>query len=159
MPQVHLVMSKDAALQVAFRKIWPAPDDSSALSAAHLLTEALLFRFVQRSVANPFGLDDTRWTYRETLTLAQCLRAPKRDEDWLWETLRCLNAIRNRLAHDIDVPDLSELIQKMYRAAGMRIDIHAPGADPEEREGNKLKYFLLILCGVVQTLQDVQAEI
>jgi len=158
-PQVHLVMSKDAALSTAFRKIWPAPDDSSAVSAGHLLTEALLFRFVQRNVANPAALDDTRWTYRETLTLAQCLRAPKGDEHWLWETLRCLNKIRNGLAHNIDVPDLSEQIQELYQAAGMHIDIHAPDADPKEREGNKLKYFLLILCGVVQNLQDAKAEI
>jgi hypothetical protein len=152
-------MSKDAAFKTALRKIWPADGDSSAILAGHLLSEALLFRFVQRNVANPAPLDDTRWTYRETLTLAQCLRAPKRDEDWLWETLRCLNNIRNRLAHDIDVPDLSEQIQKMYQAAGEHIDIHAPDADPEEREADKLKYFLLILCGVVQSLQDAKAEI
>ena len=159
-PQVHFVMSKDVARSTAYRKIFTAPDDSSTLTAAHLVTEAQLYRSIQLNVANPAALDDIRWTYRETLAIAQSLRKPKGDgEDWLWVTLRCLNNIRNHLAHNIEVVDLSEQILAMYQAAGNHIDVHTTGADSEERERNRLKYFLLILCGVVQLLQDPMARV
>ncbi|MEK6786446.1 MAG: hypothetical protein AABY61_13285 [Nitrospirota bacterium] len=159
MPQVHFVRSREEAGSTAFRKIWSAADDATSILAAHLVSEAMLFRFIQTKTANPEALDLAQWTYSEILVLVQSLRKKSSKEEWLWKTLRSLNSVRNRLAHDIETQHLPERIEKMYKTADRHIDIHAPGADPKDRENNKLKYFLLILCGVVNQLQNLDAEI
>jgi len=159
MPQVHLIANKDDAFATAIRRIWPAVDDQGAILGAHLVVEALLFRFVQTRVSNPKSLDAVQWTFRQITVIAQSLRQRRNDERWLWNTVSELNYVRNRLSHDIEISDFPNMLERLYKAAGHHIDIHAPGADPSEREANKLKYFLLILCGVVRNLQDNEADI
>ncbi len=158
MPQVHLVADKDIAFSTIGSRMRQATDDSAAVLVAHLLIEALLFRFVQTRVDDPEPLDIVQWTFREIATMAQALRRRRRDEQWLWNTISELNHIRNRLSHDIEVSDLPGMLERLYEAAGPRIDIHAPDADPAKREANKLKTFLIILCAVVQKLQKKKAR-
>jgi hypothetical protein len=159
MPQVHLVRSRKKAFAVAARKIWPAPDDASAIVAAHLIIEALLHRYLQRKVRHPKKLESVGLRFHQTHSLSKCFRKELDNEAWLWSTLECLNQIRNRLAHNIHVGDLPALINRLFEAAGHHIDVHAPGANPKEREDNKLKFFLIILCGVVRNLQDGKGKI
>lgn len=159
MPQVHLVHSRKKAFAVAWRKIWPAPDDASAIVAAHLIIEALLHRYLQRKVRNPERLESVGLRFYQTLSLSKCFRKELDNEAWLWSTLEVLNQIRNRLSHDIHVAELPDLINRLFVAAGDHIDVYAPGADPKEREDNRLKFFLIILCGVVRKLQDRKAKI
>jgi hypothetical protein len=159
MPQVHLVQTRKKAYGIAWRKIWPAPDDASAIVAAHLIIEALLYRYLQRKIRHPEKLESVGLRFHQTLSLSKCFRKKLDSETWLWSTLEYLNQIRNRLAHNIQVADLPVLINRLFAAAGYHIDVHAPGADPKEREDNKLKIFLIILCGVVHKLQDGKAKI
>jgi hypothetical protein len=153
MPQVHFVISRELAHKTASAKIWPAPDDAGAIVSAHLVIEALLYAFIRSRLANREALDSASLRFHQTLCLARALKRKLKGEDWLWSTLDQLNRTRNRLSHDIHVTDLPARIEQLYAAAGDHIQIHAPRADPKEREENRLKYFLLILCGVVQNLR------
>lgn len=159
MPQVHLIQSREKALAVVVRKIWPAPDDASAIIAAHLIIEALLYHYLQQNVRNPEEFESVGLRFYQTLSLSKCFRKVLDNEAWFWSTLEILNKIRNRISHDIDVPDLPDRINQLFQTAGKHIDIHAPGADPKEREDNRLKFFLIILCGVARKLQDRKAKI
>lgn len=159
MPQIHLIWTQEQAHSTAFQKIWPAQDDASALTAAHLVIEALLHRYIQLRVQQPEELGSVGLRFYQALSLARCFRKKLKEERWFWETLEYLNQIRNRLSHDIEVGDLKSKVQKLYKIAGDHINIHAPDADPVEREENKLKYFLIILCSVTTMLQDDTREI
>ena len=58
----------------------------------------------------------------------------------MWELLEYnINQLRNKLAHNIEVEDIEKHMDRMYEIAGAHIHIHAPGADPSEREANKIK--------------------
>jgi len=159
MPQVHLVANKEVAFKTVGRNIWPAPDDRATIVIAHLVIEALLHRFIQTKLPQPKLLNKCEFTFLKTFLLARCFRKELKSEEWFWKTLKELNQIRNRLSHDIEIDSLEDMINKLYDIAGYHIDIHAPGDDPNEREANKLKYFLIILCGVTQLLQDDNAII
>lgn len=154
MPQVHFVLTTEKAGSTAFRKIWSATDDASALIAAHQVIEAILHRYIQLNVQQPQDLTSAGLRFYQVLSLARCFRKNIKEEKWFWETLEYLNQIRNRLSHDIEVDDFTLKVHKLFEIAGGHIVIHAPNTDPIEREENKLKYFLMILCGVMRTLQD-----
>jgi hypothetical protein len=159
MPQVHLLDSREKAFSTVAQKICSAPDDQSAVVASHLIVEALLFQYLQQNVRNPERLESVGLRFYQTLELCKCFRKQLDNEKWLWSTLEILNRIRNRLSHDIEVTNLPELIDRLFMAAGDHIDIYAPGTDPKEREDNRLKFFLVILCGAVCKLQDAKAEV
>jgi len=153
MPQVHFVASRELALKTTRFKILRAPDDASAIVSGHLVIETLLYAFVRSRLPHREALEAANLRFHQTMCVARSLRRKIKSEEWLWSTLEQLNRTRNRLSHDIHVQDLPARIQQLYTAAGPHIDIYAPCADPKEREDNKLKLFLLILCGVVQRLR------
>lgn len=158
MPQVHFVASRDLALGTLSEKVWRAPDDTSTIVSAHLVIEALLHAFIRSKLAHKEPLEAANLRFNQTMCLARALRRKLKSEEWLWATLDQLNRIRNRLSHDIHVQDLPARIEQLYAAAGPYIDIHAPGADPKERENKKLKVFLIILGGVVQNLRMLKKK-
>ncbi|MDZ7721678.1 MAG: hypothetical protein U5R06_02335 [candidate division KSB1 bacterium] len=127
MPQVHLLDSREKALSTVKQKIWPAPDDQSAVVAAHLIIEALLFQYLQQNVRNQERLESVGLRFYQTLKLCKCFREELDNEKWFWSTLEILNQIRNSLSRDIEVTNLPELINRLFMAAGDHIDIYAPG--------------------------------
>ena len=153
MPQVHFVATRELALKTARDKILQAPDDASAIVSGHLVVEALLYAFVRSWFPHRGALEAANLRFHQTMCIARALRRKLKREEWLWATLDQLNRIRNRLSHDIHVQDFPVSLQQLYAAAGPHIDIHARGADSIKREDYKLKFFLLILCGVVHSLQ------
>ena len=77
----------------------------------------------------------------------------------MWELIEYINRLRNKLAHNITVEGLESRIEHIYEIADRHIDIHAPGADPSEREAKKFQFFLIILCEVVFNLDKADFKI
>lgn len=152
MPQTYYVKDRDTAFTTVRTKIWPAHDDATALVSAHLISEALLHTYIASKVGNPDAMRSANLRFHQALCVAKSLCSEREESEWLWDTLEQLNRIRNRLAHDIEVDDLAEKIEALYLTAGAHISVHWPGSNREERERNKLKYFLIILCGVLTGL-------
>jgi len=154
MPQVHLFETRDKALDIAREKLYQVEDRVILITNAHLIVESLLFRFVCSKVPNPEALRDARLTFVQIHSLARALRPAKESEAWFWRVTRQLNSLRNILAHNLEVADVDKRIDRIIKLAGSRIDIHAPGADPLEREEKAPQIFFIILCGVAFNLTD-----
>ncbi len=154
MPQVHLLETIEQASGVVFRKLYPIEDNATLVVNAHLLVEALLYRFIQSKVPSPRFIDNARFTFSDIHYLARAMREEKETENWFWNVTRQLNSIRNTVVHSIEVEDLGDRIDRLMDLAENRIYIHAPGADSEEREQKRLQLFLIILCAVANNLAD-----
>jgi|GEM_PF-6485606 len=154
MPQIHLIETRDKAKKLVLNKLYPIDDPILLLINSHLLIESLLYKFVQTKVENPKDLEGAKLTFHQIRCLAKSLRKRNKEEDWIWGILKELNSIRNALAHNIEVVDLSERINTLIEKGENKINIHWPNADPKEREAKKLNYFMIILCGIVFNLSD-----
>ena len=151
MPQVHLITDRDKANSLFFKKIYFIEDTTTVILNTHLLLESIMYKFVQSKVVSTQFLDEARLTFYQILNIAKSFRSDDqiKQEQWMWELIEFLNRLRNKLAHNIIVEDIDSKIDRIYKIADWHIDIHAPGADPSEREAKKLQYYLIILCGVV----------
>ena len=161
MPQTHLFTDRDRANSLVFRKIYFIEDTTAIILNSHLLLEAMLYKFVQSKVVSSQFLDEARLSFYQILNIAKSFRNENQieQEHWMWELIEYINRLRNKLAHNITVEGIESRIEHMYEIADFHIDIHAPGADPSEREAKKLQYFLIILCGVVFNLDKPGFEI
>lgn len=161
MPQIHLFTDKDRARSLVFRKIYFVEDTTAIILNSHLLLEAMLYKYVQSKVVSGKFLDEARLSFYQILNIAKSLRNENQidREDWMWELVEYINRLRNKLAHNITVEGIESRIEHIYEIADYHIDIHAPGADPSEREAKKLQFYLIILCGVVFNLDKPDFEI
>jgi hypothetical protein len=75
----------------------------------HLLVEELLRQLVDKALIKPAALEDARIEAYQRICLAEELcydQAPA----WLWDALKKLNSIRNKLAHNLEPTGLQDKI-------------------------------------------------
>jgi hypothetical protein len=159
MPQVHLLETRSLAKSLVFKKLYPIDDQVLLLVNAHLIIESLLYKYIIESVCFPSALENARLTFHQIKCLANSLRKRHEEERWFWNTLKELNSIRNSLAHNINVDDLSGRIRKIIETSQEKITIHWPDANQYEREKKALNYFLIVLCGVAFNLTNESYKI
>jgi hypothetical protein len=110
-----------------YRHLPSAEDMSLLLLKGHLLVEELLRQLVDNALVRPAALKDARLETYQFICLAEALfhdRAP----NWLWDALRKLNSIRNKLAHELEPMGLNDKIadfqqyveQHRNKAPGLR---------------------------------------
>ena len=121
-------MSKFFDASSRYYKHLPSADDMTLLLLkGHLLVEELLRQLLDTALANPAALRDARLETHQCVCLAEALfdgRAPS----WLWEALRKLNGIRNKLAHNLEpiglddkISDFQNYVEKhRSKAPGLR---------------------------------------
>ncbi|HIK18137.1 MAG TPA: hypothetical protein IGS53_23015 [Leptolyngbyaceae cyanobacterium M33_DOE_097] len=78
----------------------------------HLLIEKALFTAVQRRLPNPYFLQKAKPGFAQLLSLAKAFFYKEGQEE-IWEAIQALNAIRNRLAHELEPGDMKSELRKM----------------------------------------------
>lgn len=110
-----------------YKHLPSATDMTLLLLKGHLLVEELLRQLVDNALVKPSALKDARLETYQCICLAEALfhgRAPS----WLWDALRKLNGIRNKLAHNVEPIGLDDKIadfqsyveQHRNKAPGLR---------------------------------------
>jgi len=101
-------------LWLRVRRLLPRGHDSTpVLLKGHLLIEEQLFAFIAAHCRHPKLLEEVRLTFAQKLRLAQSLSGGFTD---LVRPLEKLNAIRNRMAHHVEITDLDTRIDDYLRA-------------------------------------------
>ncbi len=105
-----MAASKFTEASRRYAKLLPSADDMTLLLLkGHLLVEELLRSLIDDTLVKPSALKDARLETFQCICLAEAIfanRAPK----WLWEALRKLNSIRNKLAHNLEPTGLDDKI-------------------------------------------------
>ena len=148
MLRTDLFQTMEDVQQMSSQNIYFIEDKSTCILNAHLIIEALLYKFMQSKIVDPSFFDEDNLTFCQIWSLAKALRQEKKGENWFWNVTEELDSIRDSLIHYIEMEDFPNRVKRLIALAGNHIDIHAPGADPKEREKNKLQIFLLILCAI-----------
>lgn len=112
-----------ARLQLASPDDWDAyrfliehlpPDDADELLIVlkgHLMLEFMVREFVRRRMLNPDALEAARLGSSAMICLAEALCLPNDEPRWLWARVKQLNALRNKLAHNLDVSQVMKRIE------------------------------------------------
>ena len=115
-------------------------DEFSLVLKAHLFIESLLYKIIDISLPNVSALEGARLSFFQLISVVEALRHEKR-EQWIWESLRKLNALRNEYAHNLN-PDNLEKKRKEF------IESTQPWISPPDEEMglSRFKYIINILC-------------
>jgi hypothetical protein len=85
------------------------------LLKGHLLIEEQLFAYISAHCRNTDKLEDARLTFAQKLRLAQAFSGGL-TESHVGRSLEKLNAIRNKMAHRAEVPDLDSRLDDYLKA-------------------------------------------
>ncbi len=98
----------------------PNVDDKMiSLLKGHLLIEEKLIALVKLNSEKPKALDEARFSFKQTLSLAKALYWYQ-NSDWLWDGINKLNKIRNKLAHNLNPKDLDNEISLFIKSVGSK---------------------------------------
>lgn len=98
------------------------PDDDAdiilVILKGHLLIEQKVREFISERMLTPKALDAAQLETHQAICLAEALTLPNDMPKSLWETVKQLNTLRNRIAHEVEyagIKDRIANIQKTYR--------------------------------------------
>lgn len=75
-------------------------DEHLKILRGHLLIEEKLRELINSKVTKPEAFSDARFSFNQLLCIAEAFYWQK-NSDWLWETIRKLNNIRNSFSHQL----------------------------------------------------------
>ncbi|MDA3822505.1 MAG: hypothetical protein PF450_07860 [Bacteroidales bacterium] len=85
-------------------------DDIEVVLKGHLLLESLLGKILNSSVQNTKILSVANLSYHKLTCLVQAIHDTKCGS-WVWKAVFNLNNIRNKLAHNLELPGIEEQIE------------------------------------------------
>lgn len=85
-----------------------ASDKTLMTLKGHLLVEQALRTYISRRVPHPNRLKDKQIPFANLIDFASSLEDNKNME-WIWEALRILNTLRNKLAHNLTPLKIEEI--------------------------------------------------
>lgn len=95
-----------------FRRLMPRSHDLTLIILkGHLLIEEQLLAIIVASMPSSSALGDARFTFHQVLCLARAFSSLS-DHLGPWKFLSDLNALRNKLVHRAEVPDLVGHVDK-----------------------------------------------
>lgn len=142
--------TREKAFEVTLNALRETHDEVALVLRGHLIVEAMLWAYIERTVPNPASLSDSRLSFRQVLRVAWALRDPSKDS-WLWPALEKLNSIRNELAHSIMPGDYAKKREAFLQATETHIETPC-GLDDRQH----LRMVLVILCGVLFHLDSAE---
>lgn len=95
-------------------------DLTFAILKSQLALEQVLQDYLDRRLPNPRELDDTRMMFAATLALVRSV-CPQPDH-WVFGMAKALNSLRNKLAHNLEPPDLEKKTQLFCRDCHKQFD-------------------------------------
>jgi len=129
------------------RRLLPGSRDSTlVVLKAHLLAEEQLDCVLETMSRSPEALRDARLSFHQKLRVCNALLGDARE----WRFLSALNALRNLLSHNAEVPDVDARIDKMIS------DLDGSPAQFSGRAQRLtvLKNATIITCGVIRGRAD-----
>jgi hypothetical protein len=134
------------AYQFLFEHLPPSDaDELLIILKGHLLVEFMIRSFVQRRMLNPDALSSARLSSYAMISLAEALCLPNGEPKWLWARVKELNALRNKLAHNLKVEGLRKQIDDFVSAINARKSL----------SNNNLSGAIARLYGMLKGLKDV----
>jgi hypothetical protein len=79
-----------------------------------LLAEERLKQIIRQNLPCPEYLEERSFGFAHNLMLAKCLHWTE-ENDWVWECLKLLNAVRNSIAHNLLAKDEEKVNDKLDR--------------------------------------------
>lgn len=79
----------------------------------HLLIEKKVRELINAKVRKPEALSDARLSFNQVLCIAEALFW-KKGSDWLWESIRKLNNIRNSFSHQLTPKKYDDNIKEFF---------------------------------------------
>jgi hypothetical protein len=131
-------------------------DPSLILLKGHLLVEEQLFSYIEAHCRNASKLEDARLTFAQKLRVAQALSGGLTDSQ-MARSLETLNAIRNKMAHRAEVPDLENRIDD-YIKAWAEDSFVRPKTSRERSRWlrNTLVFQIAMIAGMAESARVVQ---
>ncbi len=105
------------------------PDDADDLLIVlkgHLLLEFQVREFVRRRMLNPDAVDAGRLSSFAMICLAEALCLPTEEPKWLWTRVKQLNALRNKLAHNLAINQVKNQIEDFVGEVSRRQTLASP---------------------------------
>lgn len=112
--ELELLLSLRRDLENASLEDWVAYNELAAhlpsedadpvliILKGQLLIERLVRRFILSRLPNPDAFKKAQFTATLCITLGESMCLNNKEPEWLWKQVKELNAIRNKLAHNLD---------------------------------------------------------
>jgi|WetSurMetagenome_2_1015567.scaffolds.fasta_scaffold120351_2 hypothetical protein len=137
----HEELMRQQSLQFVSAHLDGLEDEALSVIKAHLVAESLLYQIIEKFVPNPSALNDARLSFPQLLSVIQAFRYIP-SEQWIWNSLRKLNALRNEYAHRLSSDKLENRRRDFIQST-------EPWVTPPDGAVGLLhfKFVLIILCG------------
>ncbi len=143
-------MSNSADIKPLVRLLTFLPSNDVTLMAlkGHLLIEEQLVSILKSRVSYSKALEEARLSFFQRLCLAKAL-GYRKENDWVWHSIKKLNSVRNDLAHKVEPAKLNIKLREfleLVEDSGLR-----------RQQGNlqsRLKACFLFLCGTLQGIGE-----
>jgi hypothetical protein len=88
-------------------------DPALSVLKGHLLLEELLWQLIASKVRFPSELESVRFSFEHALALAKAV-AGDTSSPWVWQALKLLNTVRNKLSHRLEPKDIDSNLRDFY---------------------------------------------
>ena len=137
-----------------FRRLLPRSTDLVLLVLkGHLLIEERLQAMIDEQVEHPRSLTNARLTFYQKLRICQALLGHPGLREWRF--LESLNSLRNRLAHNAEVSDVEEDVDRLINY--LSNDSNEVSESPRRR-ATALKNAFMFACAVLAGISMQKAE-
>lgn len=112
----NLATASEADWEVYNTMLMHLPDKEADIELivlrGHLLIEKFVRTFIQSRLPNPAAFERGRFDTFKCIALAESMCLDNKEPKWLWNQIRELNTIRNKLAHSLPNEEVEERIKK-----------------------------------------------
>lgn len=88
-------------------------DPELVVLKGHLLVERLLDTYLINNLASSSAITNADFNFSQKLAVVEAVH-PEWDCAWLWQSIRILNRVRNRLAHRLEDPGYPSLLEEFF---------------------------------------------
>lgn len=139
-------LMRQQSLQFISDQLAGLEDEALSVIKAHLVAESLLYKIIDKFLPNPSAIDGARLSFSQLLSVVQAFRHIPR-EQWIWTSLRKLNALRNEYAHHLSSEKLENKRRDFIKSTEPWI------TPPVQAESLlRFKFVLMILCAQLSLL-------
>jgi hypothetical protein len=144
--------------QIADRVLRLMPESESELAlviTAHLLIEERLATLLATLARDPDFLEKARLQFKQRMLLVRAFSLPSIPAH-IWQFVEGLNRLRNKLAHNVEPPDITSEIEQLVKLIP---DAQARLPDPVGNVKSRLALTVGVVCGHLFGLRFVHAQL
>ena len=123
-------------------------DETLIILRGHLLIEQKVRAFIDHRLINPDAFRAANYTTYQCICLAEAFCLPGEDPKWLWDRVKELNTIRNRMAHKLAPDDVKQKIESFVGTVEVKFSLSS----------SKLISAICHLYGMVKGLVDLSEQ-